>query len=205
MPETKSFKNIDFYFDFLSPYAYLASHRLPHIIDKSLVPTKLRFISVDLGALKSAIGNIGPGNRDLPVKLNYIKEDLNRWATEYGVDINFPPNFNSERLNRGLYFPACRGREREYLDLAYQAVWGQGQAPDGLSTTRLVADGMGWEHEDFLQFIDGQESADIYARETSSAIAKQIFGVPTFVIDGQRWWGNDRLHFLENYLMGDAK
>lgn len=203
MPVPSTSKNIDFYFDFLSPYAYLASHRLPQILDKSLAEVKLRPISVDLATLKSAIGNTGPGNRDLPIKLAYIKEDLKRWAAEYEIDINFPPNYHSEGLNRGLYFPACHGHEIDYLNLVYSTVWGRGKAPDAPSTIELITHGMGWKYDEFWQFINGEVSTEIYARETSLAIKKKIFGVPTIVIDEQMWWGNDRLNFIEKYLMGD--
>ncbi|MEZ5649854.1 MAG: 2-hydroxychromene-2-carboxylate isomerase [Burkholderiaceae bacterium] len=185
------------YFDFLSPFAYLAQHRLRQLASRH--GWSIEYHAIDLGSAKLAVGNTGPSNRDMPIKLAYLKNDLQRWAGLYGVPLLFPPNFNSQRLNAGLTFPDCAGHEADYVRLAFEQVWALGRAPDSDDTVDTVAAAMGWEPDRFVTFVDGDGRAAL-AEATREAIDQQIFGVPTMVADGQMWWGNDRIFMLERHL-----
>lgn len=189
---------VRFYFDFLSPFAYLAQHELALMAQRHGWRTEFR--SIELGKAKQAIGNIGPGNRDMPVKLAYLKRDLARWAELYGITLVFPPNYASERLNAGLYFPACQGHEGRYVAAAYALVWGQGKAPDAPEVLHAVARSMGWDPDEFMRWTDSQAGRDALARSTQEAIDRRVFGVPTMLVDDEMWWGNDRLFMLEQHL-----
>ncbi|MBY4598632.1 2-hydroxychromene-2-carboxylate isomerase [Ottowia caeni] len=189
---------VRFYFDFLSPYAYLAQHRL-----KALSAShgwQIDFRSIDLSQAKKAIGNVGPANRDMPVKLAYLAKDLSRWAALYGIPLTFPPNYNSSGLNVGLYYGPCKGREAEYVSTAYGLVWGLGQAPDDPKTLESVASHMKWDVDDFIEFTHSEPGLQAYRKSTEDAIAQHIFGVPTMAVGDEMWWGNDRLSLLEKHL-----
>lgn len=189
---------VRFYFDFLSPYAYLAHH---HLVDLSTSHGwHIDYCSIDLGRAKKAIGNVGPANRDMPVKLTYLKKDLYRWAALYGVALAFPPNYNSSRLNVGLYYGRCQGREADYMRTAFGLVWGHGKAPDDPQTLETVARQMQWDPDDFARFTQSESGLQAYNDSTEEAVARQVFGVPTMVVGAEMWWGNDRLFFLEKYL-----
>ena len=189
---------IQFYFDFLSPFAYLARHRLSDLARQH--DWAVDYIAIDLARAKTAIGNVGPGNRDLPVKLAYIKQDLQRWAKLYGINLVFPPSYNSQKLNMGLYFPQCQGVEADYVRRAFHQVWGLGNAPDSNDVLSTVAAEMGWNPADFLHFVDGEGGICMYMEATRQAIARSVFGVPTMAVGNEQWWGNDRLFFLEKFL-----
>ncbi len=194
---------IQFYFDFLSPFAYLARHRLSELAGQH--DWAVDYIAIDLAHAKTAIGNVGPGNRDLPVKLAYIKHDLQRWAKLYGIHLVFPPSYNSQKLNTGLYYPQCQGFEADYVRVAFDQVWGLGKAPDSNDVLATVAVEMGWNPADFLHFVDDEKADDVYMDATRQAIARNVFGVPTMAVCDEMWWGNDRLFFLEKFLTEETK
>src|SRR4051794_32727400 len=94
-------KNIDFYFDLISPFTYLALQRLPDIAKRNGYDVTYKV--VNLKEAKRLVGNIGPSTRDIPVKLGYAKIDQRRWAKRYGVPITTPAYYDSSRLNRGSF------------------------------------------------------------------------------------------------------
>lgn len=195
---TREPAQVRFYFDFLSPYAYLARHKLVELSRRH--GWLIDYRSIDLALAKKAIGNTGPANRDMPVKLQYLSKDLTRWAASYGIELRFPPNYYSRWLNTGLYYGPCRGRETDYVRTAFNHVWGLGQAPDAAQTLSAVAEQMGWDTSEFAAFTDGEAGSQAYEHATAEAIANHVFGVPTMTVGEEMWWGNDRLFLLEQFL-----
>lgn len=189
---------IDFYFDFLSPFSYLANHRLNEISVE--LDAEVIYHSIDLGRAKVAIGNVGPSNRDLPIKLAYLSKDLQRWARLYGLPLKFVPNFNTRQLNTGMFYASREGRDAEYVRLAFHRTWGMGGAPDDEDVLQSIAAEMGWNAERFLGFVNSEEGATVFQDSTSEAIARHVFGVPTMMLGDEMWWGNDRLSFMETFL-----
>jgi len=194
---------IDFYFDFLSPFSYLANHRLS-ILSKRY-GCSINYHAIDLAQAKIAIGNIGPSNRDLKTKLEYLKVDLQRWADLYEIPLVFPPNFNSRGMNTGLYYPADKGRAEEYVHLVFDLAWGKGLALDGDSLLAQVCENLNWNIGEFKDFLCSENAAKAYDYETQAAIDRKVFGVPTVFLDDQMWWGNDRLFMLESVLQKQSK
>jgi 2-hydroxychromene-2-carboxylate isomerase len=189
---------IDFHFDFLSPFAYLARHRLTQIADQ--FGCTIAWHPVDLAATKKAAGNTGPGNRDMPVKLAYFKTDLARWVKAYDLPFTWAGNYASRQMNIGALYARERGRAAEYVQRAFHAGWGSGHRLDDAQVLRDLAQSFGWDGGDFLTWIASPAGADAYAEETAAAIARGVFGVPTMLVDDQMWWGNDRLFMLAEYL-----
>lgn len=189
---------VHFYFDFLSPFAYLARHELTRIAMQH--GRTVQFHAVDLDRLKKAIGNVGPGNRDLPVKLAYIIQDLGRWAQRYSVPLAGAKNHNARPLNLGTFYAEDRNQTAEYVATAYRLTWGEGGAPDDPALHVALARSMGWAPEAFQAFIESSESSRRFEAATQVAIDRRVFGVPTVTVDDQMWWGNDRLFFVEEYL-----
>lgn len=189
---------IDFYFDFLSPFAYLARYKLAQIADEH--SCTINYKAIDLDQAKKAIGNTGPSNRDMPIKLGYLIKDLARWAERYGVPLLPVKNHNSRLLNLGTYYAELHGKSRDYVEAAYRRTWGEGGAPDDEALLRGIASELAWDPEEFLRYVNSAEAAERYQATTREAIGRGVFGVPTFMVGEQMWWGNDRLLFLEEYL-----
>lgn len=199
MSETKY---LDFYFDFLSPFAYLSFAPTGRIADK--YGLTLRVWPIDLKAAKVAAGNTGPSNREIPAKLRYLTADMKRWAKRYGVPLVFPPNYASERANRGTFYAIERGQAREYIQRLWDAVWGHGEDMSSPEVLDEIARGLGWPAGEFLAYTLGDESARRYAQSNQQAHSQGMFGVPTILIDDQMWWGNDRFDFIIEYLDATA-
>ena len=191
-------KYLDFYFDFLSPFAYLAFPQAGRIADE--YGLSLRVWPIDLKAAKVAAGNTGPSNREIPAKLRYLTADMKRWAKRYGVPLVFPPNYASERANRGTFYAIERGQAREYIQRLWDAVWGRGEDMSSPEVLGEIANSLNWSAEEFLAYTTSDESAKHYAQSNQQAHSQGVFGVPAILIDDQMWWGNDRFDFIIEYL-----
>lgn len=189
---------VDFFFDFLSPFAYLAHLKLPELATRH--GFRLRYVPMDLPRAKRVAGNTGPSNRDIPVKLRYLVADMNRWAARYGVPLVFPKSFASEAMNKGALFAEDRGRIEEYVTAAFARVWGLGEDMSSETVLRGLAIDLGWSPDEFLGFIVSPKAAERFEDCNQDAHRRGVFGVPMMVIGEQMWWGNDRLEFLEEFL-----
>lgn len=189
--------NLDFYFDFMSPYAYLAHVRLPGIARK--FGFDLRYHPLDLVRTKLAAGNNGPSNRAIPRKIAYLKQDFGRWANRYGVPIQTPKSHDSELANLGALVAADEGKVTAYANEIWKHSWGQG-GDFTLADIAIVVDALALPVESFLERLQSQTIRERYERINLDAQARGVFGVPTVMIGEEMWWGNDRLDFLEEYL-----
>lgn len=193
-------KTVDFYFDFMSPFGYLAAHRLPELAKAHHGRARFVCHPIDLVAARFKAGNTGPFNRDQPAKMKALLMDLERWAKRYGIPFAFPKGLDSKRLNKGWLVAEARGRGATYLAVAYEAVWGRGGDPADGALHAEVATACGLSAEELSAAIDSPETAAAYDRENEAAQARGVFGVPIFLVDDQIYWGNDRIEFLEEYL-----
>ncbi len=189
---------IDFYFDFLSPFSYLANQRLASLSQEYSL--SIRYHAIDLARAKIAIGNVGPSNRDLKVKMEYLKVDLQRWAKLYGIPLVFPANYNSRKMNIGVYHPSDVSETAAYVNIVFNAIWGKGMAPDSESLVALVSEKLAWDRIAFEKFLSSEVAEKKYDEQTEAAIERKVFGVPTIFLGEEMWWGNDRLFMLENAL-----
>jgi len=194
---------IDFYFDFLSPYSYLAHQKLPALAAK--YRCDVTYKPASLAALKLAAGNTGPSTRDMPVKHKYARTDLARWAQRYGVPMKPPKSGESARLNRGALFAIDKGQARDYVARAWSKTWGAGGDPADEALLREVARELGWDANAFLAFTASPEAEARYKASTEEAAKRGVFGVPSFIVGEELWWGNDRMQFLEEFLAAQAK
>lgn len=191
--------SIDFYFDFLSPYSYLANCRLPELAGQ--YGYVIAYKPIDLKAAKLAAGNTGPATVQMPLKLRYAMADLTRWAKKYGAPLAFgrtPPV--TERMNKGTFFAIEKGQAREYVDKAWRATFGAGGDFNSDELLSDVARQLGWSPEEFLAFLQSDTAQRLYEAGNSEAQGRGVFGAPIMMVGDEMWWGNDRLDFLEEYL-----
>jgi 2-hydroxychromene-2-carboxylate isomerase len=194
---------IDFYFDFLSPYSYLAHQQLPALAAK--FRCDVAYKPASLAALKLAAGNTGPSTAQMPVKHKYARTDLARWAQRYGAPLKPPKSPNSAQLNKGAFFAIDKGQARDYVARAWSKTWGGGGDPADEALMAEVAREMGWDANAFLAFTKSPEAEARYKATTDEGAKRGVFGVPSFVIGEELWWGNDRMSFLEEFLAAQAK
>lgn len=196
-------RRIDYYFDFWSPYAYLASERLAQIAENH--GWGIDYRPIDLTRAKLAAGNTGPPNLAIPPKIRYLMTDLKRWAELYGLPLaGVPKGKNTKRINIGALLAQDRGLARDYVCKAYDAVWGQAGDPDSDELLSALAVQLGWNDTEFLNYVGSPEAEARYEAVYDEAVERGVFGVPIMVIGQEMWWGNDRLDFLERFLEAHA-
>jgi len=207
-------KTIDFYFDFVSPYAYLAQYRLPQLAEK--YGYVVNYISINLQEAKLAAGNTGPSSAQIPPKFIYSGVDLTRWAKKYGAPFvapipkkgDGPPKkaqiplemLDSSRANKGLQFAREKGMAGDYTTKVWAATFGSGGFIGNEELLRGVVANLGWDADEFIHFVDSDEAAGLYEETNKQAHARGVFGVPMMFIGEEMWWGNDRLDLMEEYM-----
>ncbi len=195
-------KKVEFYYDFSSPYTYIASTRIEKIcVDTD---TELEWKPFLLGGVFNEIGSTPA--IEIDNKIKYLREDFERVARYYEVDFNFPELFplNSVRSMRGAFAAQELDKLIEYNHAMFRAYWVDGV---DLSKPELLAEAVGRvgiDAEAFINRINEQDIKDKLREETNIAIEKGVFGAPTFFVDDKIFWGNDRLDYLERYLNGEG-
>ncbi len=191
-------RQLDFYFDFMSPFAYLAFQKVPAICREHGLDLRLHV--ANLPKLKIMAGNTGPSNVSIPLKIRYLRQDLDRWAATYGVPLTFPKSLASETLNKAFLYAAERGQAESFVRAAWSRVWGQGEDPADPALLIDLAEAFGWNPDNLSAWVASKDAADRYEASTKAAHDAGVFGMPTMIIGDQMWWGNDRLFFMEDAL-----
>jgi 2-hydroxychromene-2-carboxylate isomerase len=191
-------RTVDFYFDFMSPYAYLAHHRLVGVTRR--LGWEVDYRPVDLAQAKLAVGNTGPANREIPIKHRYLRTDLRRWADLYGVPFVPPAGYGSERVNRGAFYAIDRNCAEAYSALAWRRIWGEGTAMNSDDLLREIGHSMGWDVQDLLRYTQSEAAIRRLHASNEAATQRGVFGVPTMAIGDEIWWGNDRMDFVERHM-----
>jgi len=193
-------KKVSFYFDPISPYVYLAWTQLEKFSRENGVV--FEFVPVLFAGLLNAHGQKGPA--EIPSKRIYTFKDASRWAHLYQVPLRMPPlhPFHPLLVLR-LCVAAQEGPERARLvGLILQAVWAKGLDVSNAEVVRQLLQENGFEAQDLFQKVQSPEVKAKLKQNTDEAIQKGVFGVPSFEVEGEIFWGNDRFEFLKLFLQG---
>jgi 2-hydroxychromene-2-carboxylate isomerase len=187
-------KQIEFYFDYGSPFSYLADTQLPALAGRT--GAEIVFRPILLGGIFKATGNASPIS--IPAKGKYMALELDRWARHYGIEIKMNPHFpfNTIRLMRGAVAALRQERFAAYHPQMYRAVWAEGRNVGKEEVLRELLESSGIDPSS----IDGDEIKNELRANTDQAVARGAFGAPTFFVNGEIFWGNDRLDFVEEAL-----
>lgn len=193
-------KAVEFYFDVGSPAAYLAWTQLPRIAREAGAGIEYRpFL---LGGVFQATGNRSP--MEVPAKGQYMQDDLQRFARRYGVPFSHNPHFpiNTLTLMRGAIGLQMREPARmvSYVDAVYRAIWVDGKNMNDPATVAKVLQQAGFAPEQLLALASDPAVKDRLKAETQEAVARGVFGAPTFFVGQDMFWGQDRLDFVKERL-----
>lgn len=203
-------KRLEFFFDFSSPYAYLAHARIPGIAER--FGLEVVYHPINLFEAKKAAGNTGPSSPQIPPKFKYIRQDIVRWAERYGVPFVFPPldptipggvkkeQIDSSRAHKAMFFAIERQQAMEFAKQLWAHTYPVGGFIGDDANLEAVCAELGWEADSLFEFIGSPEAEDLYSQCKDDAHARGVFGVPTIIFEGEMWWGNDRLGLLEDHL-----
>ena len=195
---------VDFYYDLVSPYSYLAYGQIERICRENGAELVLR--PMLLGAVHKEAGIKSPIETEL--KARYQARDIRRWAKYYGVPLMFPDPFPFRTLKtmRAAMFLRKRGELEAFTEAAFAHYWQEGGAPRGFDEVdedapiSIVATRIGADPEEVLQGAASQEAKQSLKDATSDALRRGVFGAPAFFVGDEMFWGNDRLHFVEAAL-----
>jgi 2-hydroxychromene-2-carboxylate isomerase len=196
-------KTVDFLFDFGSPNAYL-SHRVVPAIEAR---TGARFIyrPVLLGGLFKLTNNQPPmvafGN--VKNKLPYEMLETRRFVARHGLDaFTFNPHFpvNTLQLMRGAVAAEAGGILAPYVEAVFQHMWERPKKMDDPAVVRAALIESGLDADRLLARAQDQRVKDALVANTQRAFERGAFGIPTFFVGDEMWFGKDRLHDVEEEL-----
>ncbi|MCK5875064.1 MAG: 2-hydroxychromene-2-carboxylate isomerase [Alcanivoracaceae bacterium] len=191
-------KTIECYFDFGSPATYLAWTQLPALAARH--NAKLVWRPMLLGALFKATGNQSPAMN--PAKGRYMLIDFQRYAQHYGVPMKFNPFFpiNTMTLMRGAVALQDDPRFDDYLQTVFKAIWVDER---NMGQPEVVADVLakaGFDANALLTKCSDETVKGMLKTNTEEAAARGAFGAPTVYVDGEMFFGQDRLPMIEKAL-----
>jgi len=193
-------KPIEFYFDFSSPYGYLAAQRIDEIAAENRREVDWRpFL---LGAVFKTTG--GQPLLDIPMKGEYALRDLFRSARLMDIPIAVPKNFPFMSVSacRATYWLSEKDPEAgKALALAlYRAAFAEDRNIANPQGVAEVAADLGHDPDEVIAAVQDPRIKDLLKREVDAAIGKGVFGSPYFIIDGEPFWGYDRLEDIGVWL-----
>ena len=191
-------KNIEFYFDFGSPTAYLAYTQLQLIAERQ--KTNLIYCPVLLGGIFKATGNNPPAS--VPAKGMYMMVDLQRYADKYKVPYKRNPHFpvNTLSLMRGAVSYQEDGDFLKYVNVIFQNMWVDPKNLNDHEVLKKVLMENNFDINDFIKRISDQNIKNKLISNTENAVKKGAFGAPTIFIGDEMFFGQDRMEFVENSI-----
>jgi 2-hydroxychromene-2-carboxylate isomerase len=197
-------RTIDFYFDFPSPYSYLARTQLPRIAAEH--GAAVAYHPFRILELMKIVGN-RPTTIECKNKGKYAGADLQRWTRRYKVDFARNPHsksFDFAELDRGALVAIEDGRGAEYVTAVFAAIWGK---PEDLSQRSVLIDVLERADFDAQRLLDRASTGSMIAQleaETKAAAERGVFGAPTMFVGDEMYFGNDRFDFVVEALRSAA-
>ena len=182
-------KNAIWYFDFVSPFAYICLHRLKELPSGLAI----EYRPVLFAGLLNHWGQKGPA--EMPSKRRYTYRWSHWWAQSLGIPLRYPAAHPFNPLHHLRLAIAC-GSKPEAISKIFEAVWSSGaEASDPGRFASLLKD-LGISKET----LESAEVKNSLRTNTDDAAQRGVFGVPTFDVDGELFWGADSIEFLKDFL-----
>jgi 2-hydroxychromene-2-carboxylate isomerase len=197
-------KTVEFYYDLVSPYSYLAHREVSRICRENGAELALK--PMLLGAVHKAVGLQAPVATE--AKARYQAKDIQRWAERYGLPMTFPDPFPFRTLKtmRAAMFLKEKGGLEAFTREAFALYWEEGSAPKGLAEAdedgpvSEAARRAGANPDEVLAGASAPGAKEALKAATGEAVGRGVFAAPMFFVGEEMFWGNDRLHFVEEAL-----
>ena len=196
---------IQFFLALTSPWTYLATPRVRALAAEQHVP--LHFRPYDIFTVFQKNGIKAVGDRPVAVQQNRLNE-LRRWRAYLGIELNlhpkhFPvnPTLSGKMLVSALAGP---GDAPEFAWRVMRACWAEERDISDEATLTAIAADCGFDGAELLAAVKGGDADPEFAKHTEDAIAANVFGAPTFLFDGELYWGQDRIEFLRRAVEAAA-
>ena len=186
-------KPFDFYFDFISPYSFLAHQQIKKVEKKFTI--KINYRPILLGGLHNLHGIKAPAF--IPSKAKFMIRDCKLIAEKNKIKFKFNSYFpiNTVNLMRGVFIAEEDNFKSYYIDQIFEAVWRDGLNKNDQNIIERVLKNLNVNPKTFFLRLTTQNNKDLLKNKTSEAYQRGIFGAPTFYINNKIFWGQDRLDF----------
>lgn len=191
-------KQVEFFFDIVSPASYLAWTQLPGLVAET--GARIVWRPMLLGGLFKLTGNSPP--LAVPAKGRYTLRDFSRYAERYGVPFRINPNFpiNTVTVMRGAEVYRDTDRFDAYLRAMFEAMWIDGRKLDDVEEVGQVLERAGFGPAEVLAQVQRSEIKEKLKASTAEAAERGVFGAPTFFVGDEMWFGQDRLDWVADAL-----
>ena len=186
-------KPIYFYFDFVSPYSFIAHKLIKRVTQKSSI--KIEYRPVLVGGLHNLNGIKAPAF--IPSKARFMIRDCKMVAENNKIKFRFNSYFPIKSLNlmRGVFVSAEDNFKSYYIDKVFDAVWQDGLNMNDQNIIDKILKNLGINPTTFSLRTSSQSIKEQLKRKTNEAYELGIFGAPTFLVNNKIFWGQDRLEY----------
>ena len=187
-------KPFEFYFDFISPYSFLAHKEIIKIEKRDSI--KIKYKPILLGGLHNLHGIKAPAF--IPAKARHMIRDCKLIAEKNNISFKFNSYFPIKSLNlmRGVLVAEEDNFKSYYIDSIYNAIWQDGLNLNDENIFQKILKNLNINPKTFLLRLASSSIKDSLKKKTSEAYEKGIFGAPSFVINNKIFWGQDRIEFV---------
>ncbi|HLW69246.1 MAG TPA: 2-hydroxychromene-2-carboxylate isomerase [Candidatus Binataceae bacterium] len=195
-------KKLEFFYDCSSPWTYLAFTKIEEVAARGRAELIWRPILV--GGVFNAVNPSVYESREHPVKpkARYYAKDLQDWAHLYGIKIGQPSVFpvNSVKAMRGAFVALEHGKLSPYSRRVFESYWGEDRDISKDEVLRDIVRATGLDEQEYFSKIAAPEYKEKLKANTDELIARGGFGSPSIFVEGEMFFGNDRLVLIEHAL-----
>jgi 2-hydroxychromene-2-carboxylate isomerase len=182
---------IKWYFDFISPFAYLQMQQFSNLPDE----IKIKPIPIVFGGLLANWGQLGPA--EIPPKRQFVYRLFQWKAAKLGIPFKMPFSHPYNPLP-SLRLCIAAGSEMAHVRIIYDLIYGKGIQPDSLEGIDVMGQKLGIEKP--AEAVKRPEVKESLKRNTENAVNDGVFGVPTFVVNDELFWGGDATDMMLDFL-----
>jgi 2-hydroxychromene-2-carboxylate isomerase len=199
-------KKVEFHFDFGSPNAYLSHLVIPPIEQRT--GSKFQYVPVLLGGVFKLTNNRSPAESlaGIKNKPQYERLETARFIRRHGIT-KFQSNpffpVNTLMIMRGAIAARAMGVFERYVDEMYRHMWAEPKKMDDPNIVRGVLDAAGFDSARWFELIQSAPVKDELLHNTERSVERGTFGSPTFFVDGEIFFGKDRLREVEEMIAGN--
>ena len=189
-------KPFEFYFDFVSPYSFLAHKEIRKIENKASI--KVIYKPILLGGLHNLHGIKAPAF--IPAKAKHMIRDCKLIAEKNKIKFKFNSYFPIRSLNlmRGVFVAEEDNYKSYYIDSIFNAIWQDGLNMNDENVVEKILKNLNVNPKTFLLRSASSSIKDSLRKKTNEAYEKGVFGAPSFVSNNKVFWGQDRIEFALN-------
>jgi 2-hydroxychromene-2-carboxylate isomerase len=200
--------NVRFIFDFGSPNAYLSHRVIPEIEQRT--GARFSYVPALLGGIFKATNNVSPAVslQGIRNKGEYAQLEMRRFIAKHGItEYRHNPHFpvNTLKVMRGAVAAQRLGVFERYVDEVYRHMWERQQKMDEPDVMRAALESSGLPVEALLAAMDDPEVKQQLIANTDDAVARGVFGSPSFFVGDELYFGKDRLREVEEAIVSASQ